>query len=156
MSDTLYERLGGSDNITRIAADAVDNHLANPVVSTRYENSPMNVDEMKKSAAAFFITGTGGPAIYEGKNLLDAHRGMNINATEFMAVLDDILSALEKNDVTQKVQEEVLFVLYSMRKENRARLTWCIPIRAAERADQPARLTCHCVCALGWYEHSIP
>ena len=42
---------------------------------------------------------------------------MNISATEFMAVLDDALNALEKNNVGQREQEEVLYVLYSMRSE---------------------------------------
>lgn len=117
MPELLYDKLGGTEGITQIAADAVDNHFANKTVSTRYENSPMNMDEMKKAAAEFFITGTGGPAVYTGKNLLDAHRGMNINAAEFMAVLDDILGALKKNNIAQHVQEEVLFVLYGMKGE---------------------------------------
>ena len=117
MTESLYERLGGTEGITRIASDAVDNHLANPAIATRYENAKASVDEMKNAAATFFIAGTGGPNCYEGKNLLDAHKGMNINGTEFMAVLDDILGALQKNGISQKVQEEVLFILYSMRGE---------------------------------------
>lgn len=117
MTESLYNKLGGTEGITQIAADAVDNHLANTCISTRYENSPMSVEEMKKSAAAFFITGTGGPTVYTGNSLLDAHRGMNINAAEFMAVLDDILNALKKNSISQQVQEEVLFILYGMKGE---------------------------------------
>lgn len=49
--------------------------------------------------------------------MLAAHKGMNIAATEFMAALDDALSALEKNNIGQREQEEVLFVLYSMRDQ---------------------------------------
>jgi hemoglobin len=45
------------------------------------------------------------------------HRGMNISAIEFVAVLDDALQALQKNGVGQREQEEVLFILYSMRSE---------------------------------------
>jgi hemoglobin len=47
--------------------------------------------------------------------MLSAHKGMNISATEFMAVLDDALSAMEKNVIGQREQEEVLYILYSMR-----------------------------------------
>ena len=32
-----------------------------------------------------------------------------------MAVLDDTLSALDKNNIGQREQEEVLYTLYSMR-----------------------------------------
>ena len=49
--------------------------------------------------------------------MLATHKGMNISASEFMAVLDDILAALSKNEVGQREQEEVLFILYSFRSE---------------------------------------
>jgi hemoglobin len=49
--------------------------------------------------------------------MLAAHKGMNISALEFMAVLDDALEALEKNNVGQPEQAEVLFALYSMRSQ---------------------------------------
>ncbi|WP_241905717.1 hypothetical protein [Vibrio breoganii] len=42
---------------------------------------------------------------------------MNISAVEFVAVLDDALEAMNKNNVGQREQEEVLFVLYSMRSD---------------------------------------
>ena len=63
------------------------------------------------------ISGTGGENVYKGKDLLTAHKGMNISAIEFMAVLDDALSAMKKNVVGQREQEEVLFILYSMRSD---------------------------------------
>lgn len=110
---SLYERLGGTDGITRIANDVVDFHLTNPRISTRFAKS--DVPSLKSAAAAFFITGTGGPSIYQGKDMLSAHKGMNIDHAEFMAVLDDALAALAKNGIGQREQEEVLFVLYSMR-----------------------------------------
>lgn len=115
MSKTLYERLGGTDGITRIANDVVDHHLSNKTIATRFAGG--DIPALKKAAAEFFISGTGGPNIYKGKDMLAAHKGMNIAATEFMAVLDDALSALAKNNIGQREQEEVLFVLYSMRSQ---------------------------------------
>ena len=115
MSVSLYERLGGTEGITQIASDLVDIHLANPRISPRYANK--DVAKMKNGAATFFIAGTGGPNVYEGRNMLDTHRCMNISGDEFLAVLDDALQALEKNAVGQREKEEVLFVLYSMKPE---------------------------------------
>ncbi|GAB7218835.1 group I truncated hemoglobin [Vibrio comitans] len=112
---TLYERLGGSDSITQISSDIVDLHLANKAISTRFASSDLS--RLKKSVAEFFITGTGGPNLYKGKDMLAVHKGMNISAIEFVAVLDDALAAMNKNGVGQKEQEEVLFVLYSMRSD---------------------------------------
>ena len=115
MSGSLYERLGGTAGITNIANDVIDNHLANKSIATRFANS--DPVKLKNAAATFFIGGTGGPDVYKGKDLLSAHKGMNISALEFMAVLDDALAALQKNNIAQRDQEEVLFVLYSMRSQ---------------------------------------
>ena len=113
MSGSLYDRLGGSEGITRIAGDLVDIHLSNPAIAARFANS--DIDRLKHNAATFFISGTGGPNVYEGKDMLAAHKGMNISAAEFMAVLDDALTALQKNNIGQREQEEVQFTFYSMR-----------------------------------------
>lgn len=110
---SLYERLGGTAGITQIANDLVDCHMINPRISTRFAGA--DIDTLKQAAATFFITGTGGPSVYKGKDLLSAHKGMNIDHAEFMAVLDDALAAMSKNGIGQREQEEVLFVLYSMR-----------------------------------------
>jgi hemoglobin len=93
----------------------VDNHLANSRIKTRFADS--DVASMKNAAATFFISGTGGPDVYSGKDMVAAHAGMNIDSEEFMAVLDDSLNAMAKNNVGQREQEEVLFVLYSMRAQ---------------------------------------
>mgnify|MGYP000350847657 CR=1 FL=1 len=115
MSDSLYVRLGGTEGITKLAGDLVDIHLANPKISPRYANS--NVAALKNGAATFFIAGTGGPNVYQGKDMVTTHKGMNISGEEVLAVLDDALEALNKNDVGQREKEEVLFVLYSMKPE---------------------------------------
>lgn len=113
MSTTLYERLGGTEGITLLANDVVDNHLANPCIAPRFRK--VEITGLKKAAASFFITGTGGPQVYEGKDMGAAHANMNISVEEFVAVLDDALAALTKNDIGQREQEEVLFALYSMK-----------------------------------------
>jgi len=115
MEKSLYERLGGSEGIKRIVNDEVDLHASNPRIATRFADH--DLDALKASATAFVITGTGGPACYEGKDMLTAHKGMNIDADEFLAVLDDALEALKKNNIGQREQEEVLYVLYSMKND---------------------------------------
>ena len=115
MSQSLFERLGGNAGITALTSNLVDNHLANPAVSNRFLKS--DVAAVKNAAATFMIAGTGGENNYKGKDMLAAHKGMNISALEFMAVLDDALAALDKCKIGQREQEEVLFILYSMRAD---------------------------------------
>lgn len=115
MSATLFERLGGEAGITQLASDLLDTHLKNPVIARRYVDS--DIPKAKQGAAEFFTTGTGGPNVYTGKDMVGTHRGMNISNDEFVAVLDDVLIALEKNGVGQREKEEVLFVFFSMKNE---------------------------------------
>jgi hemoglobin len=115
MPATLYERLGGYQGIAAIVSDMVDLHLANPAIQSRFAKS--DPAALKEKAALFFCAGSGGSEQYPGKNMLDAHRGMNISEQEFMAVLDDALTALQKHGVGQQEQMEVLYILHSMRKE---------------------------------------
>ncbi len=113
---SLYERLGRREGITRITADLMKNHLANPLVKTRYENSE-DLARVERRAVEFFCAGTGGPETYTGQDMLATHRGMNISEQEFMSVIDDAMDALQKNAIDDATRNEVLAVLWSMRKE---------------------------------------
>lgn len=113
MSKTLYERLGGDEVIQRIANDVVDNHAANPRIAPRFAR--IDLPGLKKVAADFFIAGSGGANVYEGKDMVSAHKAMNISNDEFMAVLDDAMAALDKNNVGQREKEEILYTFFSLK-----------------------------------------
>lgn len=113
---TLYERLGGGDAIYRLVSDAVDLHLANPLVSARFAVSE-DLDRAKRMGADFFCAGAGGPEEYRGKDLLSAHRGMNISEQEFIAVVDDILEAMDRHGHGDDLKAEVLAILYSLKDQ---------------------------------------
>ncbi|MDJ0521530.1 MAG: group 1 truncated hemoglobin [Planctomycetota bacterium] len=116
MSTTsLYERLGGEDKIRAIAGDIFDNHKQNDAVSARYVDSDR--DKVIQLVTEFICAGTGGPQEYTGRNMVDTHRGMNINEQEYLAVIDDIMAALETNDVGETEKNEVLRIAYSLKGE---------------------------------------
>ncbi len=91
-SKTLYERLGGAEGVTSIAGDIVDIHMANPVINSRFKDS--KPDELKVLVRDFFAAGSGGPNNYKGKDMLTAHKGMNLNETEMISTIDDVLEGL--------------------------------------------------------------
>lgn len=115
MTESLFERLGGVEGVTRIAHDVVDNHRANPSISKRF--AEFDVAKLKKGAADFFVMGSGGPNVYEGKDMIATHKGMNISNDEFVAVLDDAVAAMEKNNVGQREKEEVLYIFFSLKND---------------------------------------
>jgi hemoglobin len=113
---TLYERLGKRPGITNITRQLIKNHMANPLVSTRYAASD-DLDRVELRVIEFFCAGAGGPETYSGKDMLATHKGMNISEQEFVAVIDDAMAALETCGVDSPTRNEVLAILWSLKGE---------------------------------------
>lgn len=114
MALTLYERLGKAEGIARIVDDIIAAHLRNPIVKPRFENIK-DLEHAKRMAREFFCAGSGGPEAYTGKDMLTAHKGMNISEQEYLAVMDDIVGALEKHQVEEATRNDVIAILYSLK-----------------------------------------
>ena len=120
MSTTLYERLGESTGIRALVDAIVARHLNNPTICKRYEPLAADPDRLKVATqhlCDFLEAGTGGPATYKGKNMVEAHRGMNISGEEYLAVLDDIVGAMQERKVDEATQKEILYIAYSLKPE---------------------------------------
>jgi len=116
MTTSLYQRLGGANGIARLVDDVIDAHLTNPIVKTRFENIK-DLDHAKKMAREFFCAGSGGPETYTGKDMLTAHKGMNISEQEYLAVMDDIVGAMKKHGLGEDTKKDVIAILYSLKGE---------------------------------------
>jgi len=115
MDNTLFERLGGEQGIRKISNDVVDLHSQNPTISARFASSDLTT--LKDTVSKFFISGSGGPGIYDGKDMRTAHQHMNISDNEYMAAVDDVISALTTNGIGDREKGEVLFIFYSLRPD---------------------------------------
>lgn len=111
----LFERLGERDGVRKLAERVVDNHLANPLIGTRYANASKDRDGLVDGVTEFFCTGLSGVPTYEGLPVADVHRGMNIDEAEFVAVLDDTIAAMVSLGIGEPEQAEVLQILYSQK-----------------------------------------
>jgi hemoglobin len=117
---SLFERLGGSRGISAIVDDLVTLHSENPAIKARflpYLATPDRLAVIKRHTCEFLEAGTGGPAKYTGKSMGDAHRGMNVSETEYMAATDDILATLRKHGMDEATQKDVLAIAYSLKQE---------------------------------------
>jgi hemoglobin len=113
----LFDRLGGRDAIRAIVEKSLANHLANPVVKTRFEHAGQSVEQLADHAVEFFCTGLTGVATYTGRPLEVAHAGMNVSEEEFCAALDDIIDALDAQGIREPERSEVLGILYGMKSD---------------------------------------
>ncbi|MGR3269947.1 group 1 truncated hemoglobin [Thalassococcus profundi] len=117
---TLYERLGGAAGIRRIVDGAVAAHMENPLIGHRFEpyaDRPERVEEIKQHTCDFFAAGSGGPDKYRGRNMTEAHRGMEIDGAEYEAAAQDILTTMAALNYDPETRIEVAAILQSLKPE---------------------------------------
>ncbi|MGE0601730.1 MAG: group 1 truncated hemoglobin [Dehalococcoidia bacterium] len=114
-TQTLYERLGGGERLRLLVGDIVDAHLQNPGIRTRFE--AFDPAAMKQGAFQFFAQAMGGPEVYNGRGLVETHRGMNVNEQEFVQATDDVLGVLQKHSVGPQEQMEILAAFFAMKEQ---------------------------------------
>ncbi len=118
MTKTLYERLGGVNGINKLVDDVVNLHMTNPQVSPRfipYKDEPERLSIIKQHTINFFCAGAGGPQAYDGRDMTTTHKGMNISEQEYLAVVDDVLEAMNQNNLGDDEKKDVLAILYSLK-----------------------------------------
>jgi hemoglobin len=115
---SLFDRLGGTEGITKIVDDVVEAHMNNPAIKVRFLPYKDQTDRMtliKKHTIDFFSAGSGGQVEYKGRDMVSTHTGMNISEAEYMHVMDDILLVLNKHGVDADSQKDVLAILWSLK-----------------------------------------
>ncbi|MCF8371726.1 MAG: group 1 truncated hemoglobin [Bacteroidales bacterium] len=115
---SLFERLGGTEGITKIVDDVVEAHMNNPAISARfspYGKQPERLAVIKKHTIEFFSMGSGAQIAYTGKDMPTTHAGMNISAAEYMCVVDDIMMVLDKHKIDEESKKDVLAILWSLK-----------------------------------------
>jgi hemoglobin len=130
---SLYDRLGAEAGISNIVADFTPRVLQDPRVnwerkgvkvgglsihhdkSVTWNASPQNVALLQKHMVQFLVLATGGPAHYEGKEIKPTHADMHITNAEFDSTLGDLKASLDKLQVPNTEQKELLAIIESTR-----------------------------------------
>jgi hemoglobin len=133
----LFDRLGGEKGITAIVDDFTPRVLQDPRVnwqrkgvkgggfsfrrnsgeSVAWNATPENTANLKKHLVQFIVLATGGPPQYDGKEMKSAHAGMKIGNPEFDAVLGDLKASLDRLQIPNKEQKELLSIVESTRPQ---------------------------------------
>jgi hemoglobin len=114
----LYDRLGGEKGITAVVDDLVANVVADPNIREKHKRHFRGeVTELKKKLVDQIGQATGGPQIYKGKRMEDAHMGQGITDKDFDALVSDLVKALDSNHVGETEKGELLAMLGKMRPD---------------------------------------
>lgn len=117
---TLYERLGGINAISAVTDRFLANVAADNRINARFAPTVANsfrLQLLRSNLIDQICQGAGGPCVYKGKTMLEAHQGMNITQAEFNALVEDLVAALDAFSVPATEKNELLGILGPMQTD---------------------------------------
>jgi hemoglobin len=117
---SLYQRLGGKPAITAVVDQFVTNVAGDNRINHYFQADvadPARLATFKINLVNQICEGTGGPCKYTGKDMKTAHAGMGITDADFNALVEDLVSALNKFNVPDKEKNDLLAILGPMKPD---------------------------------------
>ncbi len=112
---SLYERLGGKPAITAVVDQFVANVAADGRINNRFATT--DIPKLKGHLVDQVCQATGGPCTYQGRDMKATHLGMQISSTDFGALVQDLVAALDRFNVPAGEKGELLALLGPMKKD---------------------------------------
>lgn len=111
----LYEELGGRSGISQLVETFILEIARDDRIIHYFANA--DIDRFHAMLTVHLCEVTGGPCTYEGTAMADVHRGMAISASEFNALVEDLIAAMEAEDIPVGTQNKLLAILAAMRDD---------------------------------------
>lgn len=112
---SLYERLGGQDAIVQVVDDFVGNVAADARINAMFKN--VDIGRLKEKLVEQVCEGTGGPCTYTGRDMKSTHAHLGITQADFDALVEDLVKSLDKFQVAQAEQDQLLQILGPMKAD---------------------------------------
>ena len=111
MSTSIYEKIGGSKSVKAAVDIFYGKVLADDRVNGFFKNTDMTAQRGKQIKFLSFVMG--GPEKWQGKNMLEAHRGMKITEEHFGAIAGHLQSTLQELKVPDDIVADIMAVAAS-------------------------------------------
>lgn len=118
---TLYERVGGINNIAVLIDDVIERSYvdpvfaANPRIHAAHQRFPKAV--YKYNATALACQVMGGPQVYTGRSLKEAHQHLAVTEEEWQALNKIFRDSMNSFKVPAKEQGEVIAIIESTKAD---------------------------------------
>jgi hemoglobin len=112
---SLYEQLGGQSGITTVIHTFLINVGKDKRINTAFAHS--NLANLQTQLVAFIGEKSGGPQVYTGPDMYQAHKGMNITDGQWNAFVQDLGMTMKQEKVPELAQAELLGILMPMKSE---------------------------------------
>lgn len=113
--DSLYRALGEHAGITRIVEGTLLNIARDPRIVERFRK--IDIQRLRNKLIEQFCFEAGGPCTYTGDSMAESHKGQNVSRSDFNALVEDLIAAMEAQGVPVPAQNRLLARLAPMRGE---------------------------------------
>lgn len=113
MSD--YQRIGGADAVTTVVQLFYDRVLADPALAGYFTD--VDLPRLKRHQVLLISQVLGGPAAYDGRDLRDAHVGLQITSNHYSRVFGHLVAVLHDAGVEVEILGRVASVLAGAEKD---------------------------------------
>lgn len=105
-SPGLYEQLGERRGIADIVEDLLYRIVKDERINQHFVG--INVGEFHTNLTDQLCNISDGPCTYTGRGMRESHAQMNITNTEFNALAENLILAMEENDVAVATQNRLI------------------------------------------------
>jgi hemoglobin len=113
---SLYTRLGGNAAITAVVGDFVNERVAKDArINTFFAN--VDLPNLERLLVEQIGEASGGPEVYTGRDMVEAHAGLSITVADFNALVEDLVISLDTFEVPETEKTELLNALGPMQAD---------------------------------------
>ena len=112
---SLYEQLGGQSGITTVVHAFLINVSKDNRINAAFSHA--NLADLQTQLVAYIGEASGGPQVYTGPDMYQAHKGMNITDAQWNAFVQDLGATLKQEKVPELAQSELLGILMPKKSE---------------------------------------
>ncbi len=113
--DSLYRDLGELPGITRIVEGMLLNVARDARIVERFRR--VDIQRLRNKLVENFCVEAGGPCVYTGDGMAESHKGQNISRSEFNALVEDLITAMDEQRIAVPVQNRLIARLAALRPE---------------------------------------
>lgn len=102
----LYQQLGGEEGVDALVYELLVRIAEDDRVVDRFRN--VDISRFKEGFENYICSVSGGPCEYTGESMQVVHAGHNYTDTEFNAIVDLLIEAMEARDLPVTTQNRLL------------------------------------------------
>lgn len=113
--DSLYRGLGERAGITRIVEGTLINAVRNPRIAHHFQD--IDIERLRDKLVEQICVEAGGPCEYTGDSMEESHKGQNLTRSDFNALVEDLIDAMDAEGIAVRQQNRLLARLAPMREQ---------------------------------------